>query len=47
MAGPPEAADYDLVIAHTVHPGFDHGFLADAWPLLDCTYSLEGRRIEL
>ena len=47
VAGPPDAADYDLVIAHTVHPGFDHGFLADAWPLLDCTYSLEGRRIEL
>jgi UDP-N-acetyl-D-glucosamine dehydrogenase len=47
VAGPPDCRDYDLVIAHTVHPGFDHGFLADAWPLLDCTYSLEGRRIEL
>jgi nucleotide sugar dehydrogenase len=47
VAGPPDPADYDLVIAHTVHPGHDHGFLADAWPLLDCTYSLEGRRIEL
>ena len=46
VAGPPDAADDDLVIAHTVHPGVDHGFLADAWPLLDCTYSLEGRRIE-
>ena len=47
VAGPPDAAGYDLVIAHTVHPDVDHGFLDDAWPLLDCTYSVGARRIEL
>jgi UDP-N-acetyl-D-glucosamine dehydrogenase len=43
----PNAADYDLVIAHTLHPQADYRFLDDAWPLLDCTYRLTGRKIDL
>jgi hypothetical protein len=38
----PEADEYDLVIAHTLHPGHDYGFVEDTGPLLDCTYRLPG-----
>ncbi len=41
----PEA--YDLVIAHTLHPETDYGFLDGAWPILDCTYRLPGRTADL
>ena len=43
----PQAGDYDLVIAHTLHPQADYAFLDDAWPLLDCTYRLAGRKVDL
>jgi nucleotide sugar dehydrogenase len=43
----PNASDYDLVIAHTLHPQADYRFLDHAWPLLDCTYRLTGRKIDL
>jgi UDP-N-acetyl-D-glucosamine dehydrogenase len=43
----PDAAAYDLVIAHTLQPQGDYGFLESAWPLLDCTYRLPGRKASL
>jgi UDP-N-acetyl-D-glucosamine dehydrogenase len=39
----PDVGGYDLVIAHTLHPGHDYDFLEGAWPILDCTYRLPGR----
>lgn len=36
----PEPANYDLLIAHTIHPGGEYGFLEQGRPLLDCTYRL-------
>jgi nucleotide sugar dehydrogenase len=41
-AAAPEPGDYDLVIAHTLHPQGDYAFLADCRAVLDCTYRLEG-----
>jgi UDP-N-acetyl-D-mannosaminuronate dehydrogenase len=43
----PDVSAYDLVIAHTLHPDVDYGFLEEAWPLLDCTYRLPGRKVNL
>ncbi|MGN6558440.1 MAG: nucleotide sugar dehydrogenase [Solirubrobacterales bacterium] len=43
----PEPDEYDLLIAHTVHPGFDYGFLDAGRLLLDCTYRLPGRNAHL
>jgi UDP-N-acetyl-D-glucosamine dehydrogenase len=43
----PDASAYDLVIAHTLQPGVDYGFLDGAWPILDCTYRLPGRTVSL
>jgi len=39
--GDPDLADYDLLIAHTVHPGQDLGLLEAAPALLDCTYRVD------
>lgn len=36
----PACGDWDLVIAHTLHPGVDHGWLADTSLVLDTTYRL-------
>ena len=38
----PDPSDYDLVIAHTLHPQGDYGFLVECGAILDCTYRLEG-----
>lgn len=43
----PDVSAYDLVIAHTLQPDADYGFLDEAWPLLDCTYRLPGRKVNL
>ncbi|MGZ4692923.1 MAG: nucleotide sugar dehydrogenase [Acidimicrobiales bacterium] len=43
VAGP-VAADYDLALVATVHPGFDYGFLADCAAVLDATYRTPGGR---
>jgi UDP-N-acetyl-D-glucosamine dehydrogenase len=43
----PDVAAYDLVIAHTLQPQADYGFLDGAWPILDCTYRLPGRKVNL
>ena len=43
----PHAGDYDLVIAHTMHPGVDYGFLGTTTPVLDCTYRLSGPKTDL
>jgi nucleotide sugar dehydrogenase len=43
----PEAAAYDLVIVHTLHPDASYGFVEGAWPVLDCTYRLPGRTVPL
>ncbi len=43
----PGAGDYDLVIAHTLHPGADYAFLDDASSVLDCTYRLTGPKVDL
>jgi nucleotide sugar dehydrogenase len=43
----PNASAYDLVIAHTLQPEADYGFLDGAWPVLDCTYRLPGRTVNL
>ena len=41
----PSAADYDLVIVVTLHPGRDCAWLADCERVLDCTYrTVRGRR---
>jgi UDP-N-acetyl-D-glucosamine dehydrogenase len=42
----PDAREYDLVIAHTLHPEFEYEF-DDSTPLLDCTYRLPGRNEHL
>ncbi|HVD86847.1 MAG TPA: nucleotide sugar dehydrogenase [Solirubrobacterales bacterium] len=39
----PDPSEYDLVIAHTLHPEFDYEFLQGESALLDCTYRLPGR----
>jgi UDP-N-acetyl-D-glucosamine dehydrogenase len=36
----PALGAWDLVIAHTLHPSVDHGWLADVDALLDATYAL-------
>ena len=36
------AGSYDLVIAHTLHPGFDYGWIAQYPRVLDATYQLQG-----
>jgi UDP-N-acetyl-D-glucosamine dehydrogenase len=36
----PESVDWDLVIAHTLHPGVDHSWLSAAPNVLDATYRL-------
>ncbi len=33
---------YDLLIAHTLHPGFDYGWIAQHPRVLDATYQLQG-----
>jgi len=33
--------NYDLVIAHTLHPGFDYGWIAEYPRVLDATYQLQ------
>jgi UDP-N-acetyl-D-glucosamine dehydrogenase len=44
----PKIRGYDLVIAHTIHPDVDYGFLAEAsTPVLDCTYRLAGSKVDL
>jgi UDP-N-acetyl-D-glucosamine dehydrogenase len=43
----PSASDYDLIVLHTIHPERDYGFLGEAWPILDCTYRHQGRKVEL
>ena len=43
----PTARAYDLVIAHTLHPRADYGFLDGSTPVLDCTYRLGGRKADL
>ncbi|PRY19308.1 nucleotide sugar dehydrogenase [Pseudosporangium ferrugineum] len=35
------AAEWDAVLVHTLHPGVDHGWLAEAPILLDTTYRLQ------
>lgn len=42
----PEPSEYDLVIAHTLHPEFEYEFDAGT-PLLDCTYRLPGHNEHL
>lgn len=34
----PRGADWDLVVIHTVHPGVEHGWVADCPLVLDATY---------
>jgi hypothetical protein len=43
----PEPGEYDLVIAHTLHPEFDYAIVDGCGPLLDCTYRLPGRNEHL
>jgi len=43
----PDPSAYDLLIAHTLHPEFDYGFLEGEHPLLDCTYRLSRRNAHL
>jgi nucleotide sugar dehydrogenase len=43
----PEPEAYDLMIAHTIHPGVDYGFLEAAPALLDCTYRLPVAKVDL
>ena len=43
----PQPSEYDLLIAHTLHPEHDYGFAAAGAPLLDCTYRLPGRNEHL
>lgn len=38
----PEPGEYDLMIAHTLHPEHDYGFVEAGGALLDCTYRLSG-----
>jgi UDP-N-acetyl-D-glucosamine dehydrogenase len=43
----PKVRAYDLVIAHTLHPQSDYGFLDPSTPVLDCTYRLPGSKTDL
>jgi UDP-N-acetyl-D-glucosamine dehydrogenase len=43
----PEPGEYDLMIAHTLHPEHDYGFAHEGGALLDCTYRLPGRNEHL
>jgi UDP-N-acetyl-D-glucosamine dehydrogenase len=43
----PDPSAYDLLIAHTLHPEHDYGFLSGDHPLLDCTYRLPRRDAHL
>jgi nucleotide sugar dehydrogenase len=43
----PKVRAYDLVIAHTLHPQADYGFLDSSTPVLDCTYRLDGHKTDL
>jgi nucleotide sugar dehydrogenase len=43
----PRVRAYDLVIAHTLHPGADYDFLDPAVPVLDCTYRLDREKVDL
>jgi len=43
----PEPGEYDLMIAHTLHPEHDYGFVEAGTSLLDCTYRLPGRNEHL
>jgi UDP-N-acetyl-D-glucosamine dehydrogenase len=43
----PKVRAYDLVIAHTLHPAADYGFLDGSTPVLDCTYRLSGPKTDL
>jgi UDP-N-acetyl-D-glucosamine dehydrogenase len=43
----PDPGDYDLMIAHTLHPEHDYGFAQGGGPLLDCTYRLPGHNEHL
>ena len=43
----PRVRAYDLVIAHTLHPGTEYDFLDPAVPVLDCTYRLDGEKVDL
>jgi len=43
----PEPDEYDLMIAHTLHPEFDHSIVDGCGALLDCTYRLPGRNEHL
>ncbi|HET8813481.1 MAG TPA: nucleotide sugar dehydrogenase [Solirubrobacterales bacterium] len=43
----PDPTEYDLLIAHTLHPEVDYRFLDGNWPLLDCTYRLPSRNAAL
>ena len=38
----PTSGNWDLVIAHTIHPGVDHSWMSDAALVLDATYTLDG-----
>lgn len=38
----PAPGEYDLMIAHTLHPEHDYGFVEAGGALLDCTYRLPG-----
>ena len=37
----PRGADWDLVVVHTVHPGFDYAWAADCARVLDATYQFD------
>lgn len=37
----PESGDWDLVIAHTLHPGVDHSWVSSVPVVLDATYRLD------
>jgi UDP-N-acetyl-D-glucosamine dehydrogenase len=43
----PDPAQYDLLIAHTLHPEHEYGFLEGECSLLDCTYRLTDRNAHL
>ncbi|MBK0866717.1 nucleotide sugar dehydrogenase [Saccharopolyspora sp. HNM0986] len=37
----PRGQDWDLVVVHTVHPGFDYGWAGDCPRVLDATYQFD------
>ncbi|WP_243788246.1 nucleotide sugar dehydrogenase [Saccharopolyspora gloriosae] len=43
LSGEPEprGADWDLVVVHTVHPGFDYSWAGDCPQVLDATYQFD------